>query len=227
MDKPVKHKHHSRAASIFFHLRCWCLIIFLQLLLSIYPISFQPWIGVGEDPIWGNGFQSLQRLSGPSFWTLNKGSSSSDVASVRLVCVQSVANSNFFDSQDREDPTFPNHKGIGTNSPWFKIWSKMSHERSKQHGFCTWFNKIRTPLYQINVPIRLLNFEKKNLDQCFVNIFDQWKLFHLIDLIPGPLYEVKSGINSINWNHFYCSKIITRHRSRFCFSKYGNRAGKF
>ena len=63
----------AQAASIFFHLR-WCLIIFLQLLLSIYPISFQPWIGVGEDPIWGNGFQSLQRLSGPSFWTLNKGS---------------------------------------------------------------------------------------------------------------------------------------------------------
>ena len=87
--------------------------------------------------------------------------SSSDVASVRLVCVQSVANSNFFDSQDREDPTFPNHKGIGTNSPWVKISSKMSYERSKQHGFCTWFETTlgQNPIFYPKIPWNFM-FEK-------------------------------------------------------------------
>ena len=31
---------------------------------------------------------------------------------------------------------------------------------------------------------------RKNLDGCFVIIFDQWQLFLLIDLITGGLYEV-------------------------------------
>ena len=55
---------------------------------------------------------------------------------------------------------------------------------------------------------------KKNLDQCFVIIFEQHKLFQLIALIPGALYEVKLGIKSINRNNFHWSKIIAKHRSR-------------
>ena len=39
---------------------------------------------------------------------------------------------------------------------------------------------------------------RKNLDQGSVTILDQRKLFCLIDLIPGLLYEVKLGIKFIN-----------------------------
>ena len=51
-------------------------------------------------------------------------------------------------------------------------------------------------------------FSVKNLDQWFVNIFDQGKSFRLIDLIPSLLYEVKPGIKWINWNIFNCEKIF-------------------
>ena len=39
---------------------------------------------------------------------------------------------------------------------------------------------------------------QNNLDQCFVNIFDQGKLFKLIDFVPGPLYEVKPASSQSN-----------------------------
>ena len=55
-----------------------------------------------------------------------------------------------------------------------------------------------------------------NLDPCLVNIFDQWKWFQLIDLIPGFTSYRGPGIKLINWNHFYWSKIFTKHGSRFC-----------
>ena len=53
----------------------------------------------------------------------------------------------------------------------------------------------------MNVPVPLPNFEKKKpliIDQCLGNIFEQIKSFLLIELILGPLYEVKVGIESIN-----------------------------
>ena len=56
---------------------------------------------------------------------------------------------------------------------------------------------------------------RKNLDWCFAIIFGQWQLFQLIDLIPGFTSYRASGIKAINWNNFYCSKIITKHWSRF------------
>ena len=82
---------------------------------------------------------------------------------------------------------------------------------------------INTLLYQINVPVQIAEFWDKNLDQGSVIIFEQAKWFSLIDLIPGPLYEVKIGIKSIKTNNFHCWKIITNHWSRFLFSKFGNR----
>ena len=63
--------------------------------------------------------------------------------------------------------------------------------------------------------VRLPNFEEKNLDECSVIIFDQLKLFRLIDLIPGFTSYRGPGTKSINWNNFSCSKIITKHQSRF------------
>ena len=36
---------------------------------------------------------------------------------------------------------------------------------------------------------------------------------------PGPLYEVKPGIKSINRNSFHWSKIFTNHQSRFFSQK--------
>ena len=48
----------------------------------------------------------------------------------------------------------------------------------------------------------MTEFEKKNLDQSSVNLIDQSELFRLIDLIHGPLSEVKPGIKSINPNNF-------------------------
>ena len=68
---------------------------------------------------------------------------------------------------------------------------------------------------------------RKNLEKCFVNIFDQWKSFQLIDMIPGYLYEVKPRINSINRNDSHCSKIITEHWPRFCFLKFGIHTSTF
>ena len=62
-----------------------------------------------------------------------------------------------------------------------------------------------------------MNFRilRKNLDQGSVIIFYQWKLFWLIDLIPGLLYEVKPGIQSIKNINFHWSKIIIEPYSRF------------
>ena len=50
---------------------------------------------------------------------------------------------------------------------------------------------------------RILN---KNLDQCSVIIFDKWKLFHLIDLIPGFTSYRAPGIKAINWTIFLLVK---------------------
>ena len=61
----------------------------------------------------------------------------------------------------------------------------------------------------------ITEFWEKNLDQCFVIIFEQKKLFQLIAFIPGALYKVKPGIKSINWNNFHWPKIVATHRSRF------------
>ena len=58
---------------------------------------------------------------------------------------------------------------------------------------------------------------RKNLDQCFVNIFAQWKSFQLIDLIPDFTSYRGPGIKAINWNTFHWSKIFTKHWSRFLF----------
>ena len=49
----------------------------------------------------------------------------------------------------------------------------------------------------------------------------------LIDLIPGFTSYRGLGIKAINWNHFHCSKIITKHQSRFFCSNFGNRTGMF
>ena len=56
---------------------------------------------------------------------------------------------------------------------------------------------------------------RKNLDQGSMIIFDQWKLFCLIDLIPSLLYEVKPDIRTIKKNNFHWSKIIVEPCSRF------------
>ena len=90
-----------------------------------------------------------------------------------------------------------------------KVWSSFL---LCQQNLITLFLLALT--YQINVLVRLPNFEK-NLDQCFVIIFEQRKLFQLIALIPGALYKVKSGIKSINRNNFHWPKINAKHRSRF------------
>ena len=72
------------------------------------------------------------------------------------------------------------------------------------------FCLLHYQIYQIRT-----EFWDKNLDQCFVNIFKQWKLFPLIDLIPYFTSYRGPGIKSINWNSFHCSKIFTKHWSRF------------
>ena len=97
--------------------------------------------------------------------------------------------------------------------------SRQSHTKNTQ-----WAPHCKIPLFKITKFSNLLNKRsgtisefcgKKNLDQCFVNIFEQEKLLQLIDWIPCPLYEAKLGIKSINRNNFPCSKIFTKHRSRF------------
>ena len=70
-------------------------------------------------------------------------------------------------------------------------------------------------------------FWGKNLDQGFVIIFDQWKLFLLIYLIPFFTSYRGPGFKSINRNNFHWSKIIIKPWSRFFFSKFGNRSRTF
>ena len=69
-------------------------------------------------------------------------------------------------------------------------------------------------IYQRNEAVQITQFWK-NLNQGSVIIFDKWKLVRLIDLIPGLLYEVKSGIQSIKKNNIHWSKIIIEPWSRF------------
>ena len=52
--------------------------------------------------------------------------------------------------------------------------------------------------YLIIVPMKLAKFLGKNLDQCFVIIFDKCKLFLLIDLTPDFTSYRGPGIKSIN-----------------------------
>ena len=69
-------------------------------------------------------------------------------------------------------------------------------------------------IYQRNEAVQITQFWK-NLNQGSVIIFDKWKLVRLIDLIPGLLYEVKSGIQSIKKTNYHWSKIIIEPWSRF------------
>ena len=64
-----------------------------------------------------------------------------------------------------------------------KILSNKNQERKLLYSNLP--NECTSMIYQIL---------RKNLDQGSVIIFDQWKLFRLIDLIPKPLYEEKPGI---------------------------------
>ena len=116
-----------------------------------------------------------------------------------------------------------------TTSTWDAIavprtrgWSFFTALLRKAHGnllLCTrtsstthWAN-LKFKIFQ-DFPVRL-RILRKNLDWCFAMIFGQWTLFLLIDLIPGFTSYRASGIDAINWNIFYCSKIITKHWSRF------------
>ena len=75
-------------------------------------------------------------------------------------------------------------------------------------------------IIQADLPIRITEFCNKNLDQGSIMIFDQWKLFCLIDMIPGLLYEVKPGIQTIKKNNFYWSKIFVEPWWRFFRNSY-------
>ena len=79
--------------------------------------------------------------------------------------------------------------------PWTSTYSTLSNKRTGMNYRILW----------------------KNLDQGSVIIFDQWKWFRLIDLVPGFTSYRGLGIKSINRNHFHWSEIITKPWSRFLF----------
>ena len=58
---------------------------------------------------------------------------------------------------------------------------------------------VSTLTYQINIPVRLLNFEKKNLDRCFVIIFEQYKLFQFdcLDSWRSVRSKIRNQVNQI------------------------------
>ena len=63
---------------------------------------------------------------------------------------------------------------------------------------------------------------RKNLDQCFVIIFEQEKLFQLIALIPGALCVVKPGIKPINHKNsigVHSSLVMPRNLWKFEWSR--------
>ena len=94
------------------------------------------------------------------------------------------------------------------------MWLIVHH--SVSHILLTLFERSETAYCSLpNKHTGMINDAcEKNLDQCFVIIFDQWKSFQLIDLIPELLYEVKPGVKSINRNDFHWPKIIAKHWSR-------------
>ena len=72
----------------------------------------------------------------------------------------------------------------------------------------------------------MYNFYRKTFFDVSKTIFHQAKLFLLIYLIPGALYEVKTGILKIIKNILYFWKIVLGTSNKVFFEKirefYGN-----
>ena len=105
----------------------------------------------------------------------------------------------------------------GTYRKWIRFSSKRMLRCQATVIVGTHRAKTRIQSYS-NLPNKrtgtIAEFSEQNLDPCLVNIFDQWKWFQLIDLIPGFTSYRGPGIKLINWNHFHWSNIFTKHGSR-------------
>ena len=95
------------------------------------------------------------------------------------------------------------------------MWLIVHH--SVSHILLTLFERSETAY--CSLPNKHTGMINDSCDKTLINVL--WlfltseNYFDWLTLFPGPLYEVKPGIKSINWNDFHWPKIFTKHWSRF------------
>ena len=143
------------------------------------------------------------------------------IAQITCVCSKlgtSLALSNLITTSNTSKNTFWGSTFQTCTSMSWLLPNNQIRDHATCANFLVWKQLLQSTEWVYRYAYRIL---RKNLDRCFAIIFGQLKLFRLIDLIPGFTSYRAPGIKAINWNNFYCSKIITKHWSRFFFSKFG------